>query len=144
MKTCVFVKNKSKQKKKNISKQICCEILMWVDNRGLTFSQQEALFWIMDFYLSFLVFLKSHMLFTSQVISWWMVWITCGLLWCFYQLFGLWFWRHPFTTWCNYISPNLFWWRTNSSTSWMAWKVQQIVIWGELWKTVKAKNIKSN
>ncbi len=35
----------------------------------------------------------------------------CGLhveLWCFYQLFGLSFWRHPFTTedpfvskWCN-------------------------------------------
>ncbi len=24
-------------------------------------------------------------------------WITCGLLWCFYQLFGLSFWRHPFT-----------------------------------------------
>ncbi len=36
-----------------------------------------------------------------------------GLLWCFYQLFGLSFWRHPFTTehpllrhWCNAI-----WWR---------------------------------
>ncbi len=25
------------------------------------------------------------------------VWITCGLLWCFYQLFELPFWRHPFT-----------------------------------------------
>ncbi len=32
----------------------------------------------------------------------------CGLLWCFYQLFGLLFWRHPFTAenplaskWCN-------------------------------------------
>ncbi len=32
----------------------------------------------------------------------------CGLLWCFYQLFGLSFWRHPFTAedplvcrWCN-------------------------------------------
>ncbi len=24
-------------------------------------------------------------------------WITCRLLWCFYQLFGLSFWRHPFT-----------------------------------------------
>ncbi len=36
------------------------------------------------------------------------VWITCGLLWGFYQLFGLSFWRHPFTAedpllskWCN-------------------------------------------
>ncbi len=26
-----------------------------------------------------------------------MVWITCGLLRCFYQLFELSFWRHPFT-----------------------------------------------
>ncbi len=37
-----------------------------------------------------------------------MVWITCGLLCCFYHLFGLSFWRHPFTAedplvskWCN-------------------------------------------
>ncbi len=36
------------------------------------------------------------------------MWISCGLLWCFYQLFGLSFWRHPFTAedplvskWCN-------------------------------------------
>ncbi len=37
--------------------------------------------------------------FTSQDINWWtgLIWITCGLLWCFYQLFGLSFWRHPFT-----------------------------------------------
>ncbi len=34
--------------------------------------------------------------------------ITCELLWCFIQLFGLSFWRHPFTAedplvskWCN-------------------------------------------
>ncbi len=38
--------------------------------------------------------------FSSQDINWdWtgVFWITCGLLWCFYQLFGLSFWRHPFT-----------------------------------------------
>ncbi len=42
-----------------------------------------------------------------------MVWITCVLLRCFYQLS---FWRHPFTAedplvklWC--IFPSLFWWR---------------------------------
>ncbi len=36
------------------------------------------------------------------------MWISCGLLWCYYQLFGLLFWRHPFTAedplvskWCN-------------------------------------------
>ncbi len=41
--------------------------------------------------------------------------ITCGLLWCFYQLFGLSFWRHPFTAedplvskWCNAEFLQLF------------------------------------
>ncbi len=52
----------------------------------------------------------KKLLFTSQDINWWtgVVWITCRLLWCFYQLFGLSFWRHPFTAddpllnkWCN-------------------------------------------
>ncbi len=32
--------------------------------------------------------------------------IICGLLWCFYQLFGLSFWRHPFTA-----EDPLFLWR---------------------------------
>ncbi len=48
-------------------------------------------------------------LFISQDINWW-----TGVLWCFYQLFGLSFWRHGFigeqVMWC-YISPNLFSWR---------------------------------
>ncbi len=41
----------------------------------------------------------------------------CGLLWCFYQLFGLSFWRHPFTAedllvrhWCNATFLQI-WWR---------------------------------
>ncbi len=56
------------------------------------------------------LFLTNMQLFTAQNFNWWtgVVWITCGLLWCFYQLFGLSFWRHPFTAedpvvskWCN-------------------------------------------
>ncbi len=45
------------------------------------------------------------------------MWITCGLLWCFYQLFGLSFWRHPFTAedplvnkWCNAKLLQIWWW----------------------------------
>ncbi len=41
----------------------------------------------------------------------------CGLLWCFYQLFGLSFWRHPFTAehplmseWCSDTFLQI-WWR---------------------------------
>ncbi len=64
------------------------------------------------------LFLTNLQFFTSQDISWWtgVLWITCVLLWCFYQLFG--FWRHPFTAehpllskWCNAKHRNLFWWR---------------------------------
>ncbi len=70
-----------------------------------------------------------------------MVWITCGLLWCSYQLFGLSFWRHPFTAedplvrkWFNakflkVCSDE----ETNSYISWMArgWvHFQQIFIFG--------------
>ncbi len=63
-------------------------------------------------------------LLSSKDVNWWtgVVWITCGLLWCFYQLFGLSFWRHPFTAedlllrpWC-YISPNLM--KSGSSPHW--------------------------
>ncbi len=42
----------------------------------------------------------------------------CGLLWCFYQLFALSFWRHPFTAddplvseWYYATFPNLIPWR---------------------------------
>ncbi len=44
-------------------------------------------------------------------------WITCRLLWCAFQLFGLSFWRHPFTVedplvseWCNATFFQI-WWR---------------------------------
>ncbi len=33
----------------------------------------------------------------------------CGLLWCFYQLFGLSFWRHPFTA--EHWTFLQTWWR---------------------------------
>ncbi len=85
-----------------------------------------------------------------QHINWWngVVRITCGLLWCFYQLFGLPFWRHPFTA----EDPLMSKWgkatflqicsdeETNSSTSWIAWgwvHIQQIFIFGWTIKLIK-------
>ncbi len=82
--------------------------------------------------VSFLWFEATKMqLLSSQDVNWWtgVVWITCGLLWCFYQLFGLSFWRHPFTAEHPLLSK---WWHaaflqicsdeeTNSSTSRFAW-----------------------
>ncbi len=42
------------------------------------------------------LFLTNTQIFTLQDVNWWsgVVWITCVLSWCFYQLFGLSFWRH--------------------------------------------------
>ncbi len=77
----------------------------------------------------------------SQDVNWLsrVLWITCGSLWCFYQLFGLSFWRHPFTAedllaskWCNATFLQICSKEeTYSSTSWMAWRwanFQQISI----------------
>ncbi len=55
--------------------------------------------------------------------------VVCGLLWCFYQLFGLSFWQHPFTAedplvskWCNATFLQIcFDEETNSSISCIAW-----------------------
>ncbi len=115
--------------------------LMWEDNRG-TFSLEEALLWIMDSYfdkkrrfkvknvIKLRICFIQTCSFSLQDIHCWtgVVWITCGLLWCFYEQFGLLFWRHPFTAedplvskWCNakflQICSDE---ETNSSTSWMA------------------------
>ncbi len=75
------------------------------------------------------LFLTNMQLFTSQYVNWWagVVWFTCGLLWCFYQLFGL-----ILTAPIHCRGSN--WWasdgmlnfsksdeETNSSTSWLAW-----------------------
>ncbi len=61
------------------------------------------------------------------------------LLWCFYQLYGLSFWRHPFTAehpllskWCNTTFLQTCS-DEETNSSWMAWgwvHVQQNVIFG--------------
>ncbi len=110
-------------------------------NKGWTFPLEGVLLWTHILPRSDGLKLKTYFLFTD--INWWtgVVWITWGLLWRFYQLFGLSFWRHPFTAedplvskWCNatflQICSDE---ETNSSTSWMAWRwvnVQKIFIFG--------------
>ncbi len=76
------------------------------------------------------LFISNMQLFTSQDCNWWtgVVFITCWLLWCFYQLFGLSFWRHSYTAedplvskWCNAKFPeNCSDEETNPFTIWMA------------------------
>ncbi len=71
-----------------------------------------------------------------------MVWITCGLLWCFYQLFGLSFWRHPFTAEDPLVSK---WWKWliqhvrngRASFPWMLltstnWPIRLVIINGRM------------
>ncbi len=90
------------------------------DSDQTTFSLEEALLWIMDSYFSKKKVLMDLFLTNTQIcllkmltngLEW------CGLLWCFYQLFGLSFWRHPFTAehpllrqWCNATFLQI-WWR---------------------------------
>ncbi len=76
-------------------------------------------------------------IFLLQMLNDVVLWITCGLLWCFYQLFGLSFWRHPFTAedplvskWCNAKSLQICSdEETNPSTSWMTWECVKFHIW---------------
>ncbi len=69
----------------------------------------------------------------------WVVWVTWGLLWCFYQLFGLSFWRHPFTAehpLVNIeISSNLFGWESNSSAS-DGLRVRKCSVKSHFWGTI--------
>ncbi len=81
-----------------------------------TFLLEEELLWILDSYFGekwwfkvkrhFMNYKNFFFFFTSQDFNWW-----TGVMWiigCFYQLFELSFWRHPFTAvdpliskWCN-------------------------------------------
>ncbi len=62
------------------------------------------------------LFPTNSQLFTSQDVNWW---TGVAILWCFYQLFGLSIWRHPFTIqrihwWTSDGMMNFsrqFWWR---------------------------------
>ncbi len=89
-----------------------------MDREAMVWSYKRPNYWFVS--------LKHSFLFHKTLIDG-LEW--CGLLWCFYQLFGLSFWWHPFTAedplvskWCNatflQICSDE---ETNSSISWMTW-----------------------
>ncbi len=72
------------------------------------------------------LFLNTHCIALHKMLTDGLEW--CGLLWCFYHLFGLSFWRHPFTA--NevmecWIIPNPFPWRH----FWIAWGWANFYFW---------------
>ncbi len=100
------------------------QISLPIQTRPLFHWRKRYLLWIMDFWilvknaLIMDLFLINTQLLSSPDVNWWtgVVWITCGLLWCFYQLVVS-FWRHPFTAehpllrhWCNATFLQT-WWR---------------------------------
>ncbi len=96
-------------------------------NRGPYFSWKQ---WFEIRNVLMDLFITNTHLFTSQDVNWWtgVVWITCGLLWCFYQLLGLSLWRHPFTAGNHWRAshvmanfPKSVPMKKQTSTSWTAW-----------------------
>ncbi len=108
VKSCVFVKKKTLLLSKihyNASFCICLELFSLVNGAWsvhISFLIQNFFFWRTQFYglrthilagsnglklkhLMIDLFPTNTQLFTSQDVNWWtgVVWITCGLLWCF-------------------------------------------------------------
>ncbi len=84
------------------------------NSNEMTCSLEKAILWKQWFQVKNILmtdlFPSNMQLFTLQDINWsdGVMWITYGLVWCFYQLVRLSFWRHPFTAedplvskWCN-------------------------------------------
>ncbi len=84
--------------------------------------------------MHFFIIMDYGLIFVLKTSQWWICFSFCrlqmltdglewcGLLWCFYQLFGLLFWRHPFTAehplLTHFYKPDE---ETHSSTSQMIW-----------------------
>ncbi len=77
------------------SKQICGWILIWEKTGDGLFHWRKCYYglWTHSLVKNVLMGFISYkqQILSSQDVNWWtgVVWITCGLLWCFYQLFGL-------------------------------------------------------
>ncbi len=101
------------------------------DSDQMTFSLEKAILWIMTPKKILMdLFLTNMQLLASQDDNWWTGLDYLWIIVMFYQLFGLSFWRHPFTAEDPLVSKR---WNakflqicsheeTNSSTSRMAWR----------------------
>ncbi len=110
----------------NSSKQICGWILMWETTGLWLFHWRKRCYGLWTHILAgnnglklntpwWICFSFCLLQMLTDGLEW------CGLLWCFYQLFGHSFWRHPFTAeqvmQC-YISPNLMKKQTHLLLGW--------------------------
>ncbi len=82
-------------------------ILMWeTTGDGLFYGGSVIMDYEVVFWAWWICFLQKRSFCLLRMLTDGLEW--CGLLWWFYQLFGLSFWRHPFTAehpllrhWCN-------------------------------------------
>ncbi len=88
------------------------------------------------------LFLTNSQIFTYQDVNRWtvVVWMSCRLLWFFYQLFGLSFWRHPFSD--NYKIQSVFscYFKSSFHSRMNMKPVQDQIIFDHKIKTEKKKN----
>ncbi len=117
------------------------------DSDQITFSLEKVILWIEDYFSRKQRFevkkswwiCTNRQFFASQDVNWWIevVWFTCGLLWCFYKLFGLSFWRHPFTAEDPLVSK---WWNATFLQIW--WRNKLIYILDGLRVSTFSANLK--
>ncbi len=120
-----------------IHKHICLE-LFWLDLcRFLSWFRPDHFFSLEEVLLRTCILARSNNLmlkclndgpFSYKHSFWLHTMLTdglewCGLLWCFYQLFGLSFWRHPFTAEDPLVSS---WWNATNLQIW--WRNKLIYI----------------
>ncbi len=105
--------------------RLCVLTAAPLENRWWRFPTNHRAAFTDQHYLMQLI-AQPHFSLHSQDVNWWtgVVCTTCGLLWCFYQLFGLSFWRHPFTAedplvskWCNATFLQI---SSDEETNWMS------------------------
>ncbi len=80
----------------NTCKQIYRWILMWEEKTGRSVIRYYVFLILPEAIYFYFLSSKFRFSFQNTLIAG-LSWITWGLLWCFYQLFRLSFWRHPFT-----------------------------------------------